>query len=125
MALVLDAGALFAVDKLDRAVGRKLAAAWIARRPVRTTATVVAQVWRDGARQANLSRTLAGIEVLPLEEDEARRAGELLAATGLSDIVDAHVATVVRPGDDVLTTDARDIGRLVAARGVKARLIGV
>jgi len=125
MALVLDAGALIAVDKGVRTLGTRLAVAREKGLPVRTAATVVAQVWRDGARQANLARTLAGVEIVSLEEDDARRVGELLAATATSDVVDAHVATLVEPGDRVLTTDPQDIGRLIAARGVTARMIGV
>jgi predicted nucleic acid-binding protein len=125
MALVLDAGALIAVDKRDRRVGTRLAVAREEGLPIRTAATVLAQVWRNGARQANLARVLSGVEVLPLDDDDARRAGELLAATGTTDVVDAHVATLVEPGDDVLTADPQDISRLIVARGVKARLIGV
>ena len=125
MALVLDAGALIAVDKNDRKAVLKLEVAREEGLPVRTASTVLAQVWRDGTRQANLTRILAGVEILPLEEDHARRAGELLAATATTDVVDAHVATLVEPGDGVLTTDPQDIGRLVVARGVRARMIGV
>ena len=125
MALVLDAGALIAVDERDRTAGTRLSVAMEERLPVRTAATAVAQVWRDGARQANLARILAGVEILSLDEDEARRVGELLAATTTTDVVDAHVATLVEPGDEVLTTDPRDIGRLVVARGVKARVVGL
>jgi predicted nucleic acid-binding protein len=125
MALVLDAGALIAIDKGDRTLGTRLAIAKEKGLPVRTAATVVAQVWRDGARQANLARVLVGVEVLPLDEHEARRVGELLAVTATTDVVDAHVATLVEPGDGVLTTDPQHIGRLVAARGVTARMVGV
>jgi hypothetical protein len=125
MALVLDAGALIAVDKRDRSVGSRLSVAKEEGLPVRTAATAVAQVWRDGARQANLARVLIGVEVMPLDEDVARQTGELLAATATTDVVDAHVATLVEPGDDVLTTDPQDISRLVVARGVKARMVGV
>jgi predicted nucleic acid-binding protein len=125
MAIVLDAGALIAVDKGDRKVATRLKLARVEALPLRTAATVLAQVWRDGTRQANLARVLAGVEVLPLEEDHARRAGELLAATGTTDVVDAHVATIVEPGDQVFTTDPQHIGRLVVARRVKARMIGI
>lgn len=125
MALVLDAGAFIAVEKGDRGVRARLSVAKEERLLVRTTATVVAQVWRDGARQSDLARALAGVEVLPLDEDDARRVGELLAATATTDVVDAHLATVVRPGDEVLTTDPHHIGRLVVARGVTATAVEV
>ena len=125
MALVLDAGAFIAVEKSDRKVRARLSVAREEGLPIRTAATVLAQVWRNGTRQANLARVLLGVEVLPLDEDDARRAGELLAATATTDVVDAHVATLVEPGDHVLTSDPQDIGRLIVARGVRARLIGV
>jgi predicted nucleic acid-binding protein len=125
MALVLDAGAFIAVEKGDRRVRARLSAASEERLLVRTTATVVAQVWRNGARQSNLARVLAGIEILPLDNDDARQVGELMAATATTDVVDAHVASLVQVGDQVLTADPQDIGRLVAARGVPARMVGV
>jgi hypothetical protein len=125
MALVLDAGALIAVDEGDRQVVRRLEVAREKRLPVRTASTVVAQVWRDGARQANLARVLAGVEVLPLEEDVARRVGELLAATATTDVVDGHVANLVEHGDRILTSDPQHMGRLIVARGVAARIVGV
>jgi predicted nucleic acid-binding protein len=125
MAIVLDAGVFIAVDKSDRKVRARLSIARQESLPLRTAATVVAQVWRDGARQANLARILEGVEVLPLDEGDARRVGELLAATATTDVVDAHVAMLIEPGDRVLTADPQDIGRLIAARGVSARMIGV
>jgi predicted nucleic acid-binding protein len=125
MAIVLDAGAFIAVAKSDRKVRARLSVARQESLPLRTAATVVAQVWRDGCLQSNLARILAGVEILPLDEDDARRVGELLAATATTDVVDAHVATLVEPGDEVLTTDPQDMRRLLAARGITARLIGV
>ena len=53
MALVLDAGGLIAIDRLDRAVGAMLRVAQQEKLPVRTSAAVVAQVWRNGSLQAN------------------------------------------------------------------------
>ncbi|MDA1104884.1 MAG: PIN domain nuclease [Gemmatimonadetes bacterium] len=125
MALVLDAGALIAIDKRDAKMRFKLRAAQEQALPVRTGATAVAQVWRDGTRQANLARALAGIDVLPLEADGARRVGELLGATGTKDVVDAHVAVLAEPGDRILTSDPKDMDRLIDARGVRALTVRV
>lgn len=47
-ALVLDAGALIAVDRNDRAMLARLRAAERHGLELRTNAMVVAQVWRDG-----------------------------------------------------------------------------
>jgi predicted nucleic acid-binding protein len=55
------------------------------------------------------------MRVDPVDEDLARRAGELLAATGTRDAVDAIVvASAARRGDDVVTSDRVDIARLAA-----------
>ena len=125
MALLLDAGALIAVDRRDRNVRSLLSLARKERVPIRTTAPVVAQVWRDGRRQANLARVLASVEVLSFDRRHARRAGELLGLTRSTDAVDAHLVLVAEPGDRILTSDAEDIGRLLAARGVEATVVGV
>lgn len=56
-ALVLDAGALIAVDRDDRAMLARLRAAERHGLELRTNAMVVAQVWRDSqGRQAGLAR---------------------------------------------------------------------
>jgi hypothetical protein len=125
LALLLDAGAFIAIDKRDPKVGAALRVAQQERVPLRTGAPVVAQVWREGAQQANLARVLAGVDVRPLDRGGARRAGELLAATATTDVADAHVALLAEPDDEVLTTDPEDIDRLLAARGVEARVIRV
>ena len=65
-ALVLDAGALIAIDRGDRAVLARIVKADKVGDPVRTNAMAIAQVWRDGkGRQARLARILRGVEVEP------------------------------------------------------------
>jgi hypothetical protein len=88
--------------------------------PLRTSAAVVGQVWRDGRKQANLARVLAGVGVEPL--GEGKQIGELLGQTGSADVVDAHVALLATPGDLVLTSDPGDIRTLLQACGVAARV---
>ena len=66
MALVLDAGALIAIERSDRQLRAVLQNAHDRAVPVRTSAAVVGQVWRGGARQAVLARALAGVEVAGL-----------------------------------------------------------
>jgi hypothetical protein len=123
MGLVLDAGALLAIDRGDRETNRVLHRTRAD--GVRTSCAVVAQVWRDGARQARLALALRGIDVVPLDEDTDRRIGELLRETGTSDVVDGHVALMVRQGDYVATSDVGDIGRLLDARRVRAEVVRV
>lgn len=125
MALILDAGALIAAEKRDRRVRARLTVAWEERLPVQTGSTVLAQVWRGGSRQASLSRVLAGVDVRPLDEEDARAVGELLGATGASDVTDGHVAVLAAHGDEVLTSDPDDLRRLLAARGVGVRVVSI
>ena len=120
MALVLDAGALIGIDRRDRGLGALLRVAQAQHIPVRTSAAALAQVWRDGARQANLARTLAGVDILPLNRASGRRVGQLLGHAHASDVTDGHVATIANSGDTVLTSDVPDIRRLVTARGIRA-----
>jgi hypothetical protein len=125
MTAVLDSGALIAIDRRDRKVGAMLRVLQRDAEPVRTSAAAVAQVWRAGRRQANLARTLPGLEVALLDELAAKKVGELLGLSGTSDLVDAHVALLVHPGGQVLTSDDRDITALLRARRVKAAVIHV
>lgn len=120
MALVLDAGALIAVDRKNRAVGAMLRVAHRERIPVRTSSAVVAQVWRDGSRQAILARLLAGTDIAALQPSDGRRIGELLGRGATSDVVDGHIALLVSSGDVILTGDVDDITGLLRTLGVRA-----
>ena len=122
MALVLDAGALIAVDRLDRKVGALLRVAQQESLSVRTSAAVIAQVWRSGSLQANLARVLAGIETASLDSVAGRSVGEVLALSSTADVVDGHLGIIVRSGDTVLTSDPKDIKKILNARGVSATL---
>jgi hypothetical protein len=93
--------------------------------PVHTSPAAVAQVRRNGARQAQLARSLAGVEVPPLDLDTDRPLGALLATTNSSDVVDAHVASPARAGDQVLTSDPEDLRNLLDALSVEADLVQV
>ena len=122
---VLDAGALIAIDKRDRKVGAMLRVLQRDAEPVRTSAGAIAQVWRAGRRQANLGRTLPGLDVAALDEVAAKKVGELLGSSGTSDLVDAHVALLVPPRGHALTSDEPDIKALLRTRRVKATVIAV
>jgi hypothetical protein len=118
--LVLDSGALIAIDRRDRRVGSMLQIARTEGVRVSTSAGAVAQVWRHGARQANLARALTGIRAVALDVSTGKKLGALLGASGSSDVVDAHVAHLVSDGDQVLTSDPDDIDRLLKVRRVRA-----
>jgi hypothetical protein len=122
---VLDSGALIGIDKRDRQIGAMLRVLQRDGVPVRTSAAAVAQVWRDGRRQANLARVLPGVDIGALDEVAGKRVGELLRANGTSDLVDAHVALLVQPQGSVLTSDEADIRALLRTRRVKAVVVRV
>lgn len=122
MSVVLDAGALIGIERRDRRVRALLRAAEDSAIQVRTSAAVVAQVWRNDARQAHLARTLAGVHTVGLDLASGKSVGTLLAASRTHDIVDGHVASLVRDGDQVLTSDPDDLRRLLATRNVEARI---
>jgi len=125
MALVLDAGALIAIDRFDRQLGLLLRNAHVRRVPVRTSAAVVGQVWRGGAPQAVLARALAGVEVRGLDEESGLRIGRLLSLSRTADVVDAHVALITSPGDALVTSDPDDLTHLTECLGVAPRVIRV
>jgi hypothetical protein len=122
MRAVLDAGALVAVDRRDRAVGAQLRVLQQQGTPLRVSAAVVGQVWRDGRRQGNLARVLAGVGTEALGSEDGKRIGELLALARSTDVLDAHVALMTAPADLVLTSDPGDLRQLLRARGIPARI---
>ncbi|XBB68129.1 hypothetical protein ABFU82_02145 [Nocardioides sp. WV_118_6] len=117
MTLVLDTGALLAVEWRNRAVVSAIRAAHDEGIPVRTSSGAVAQTWRNGARQARLARALRGIDEQPIDASASRRIGRLLASAGTSDIVDAHVATLCTREAVVLTSDPTDLDHLLGVLG--------
>lgn len=125
MNLVLDAGALIAIDRDDRRIaglvelGRRAGATLV------TVAPVVAQAWRGSSRQARLARHLRMIDVRPTGLTEARTAGELVGHAGTSDVVDALLALVAVPGDHVLTSDPGDLQHLLGYRDVPVTVVPV
>ena len=120
---VLDTGALIAIERGDRAVAVLVAEARRTRSTLTVPAGCVAQAWRDPRRQARLAAflRLPEVDVAAMDAAEARRVGLLLASSGTSDIVDAHVAVcALRRGTTVVTSDPNDIERLAPALRVHA-----
>ena len=123
-ALVLDAGALVAVDRGDRPMIARLAVAQQHGLELRSNAMVVAQVWRDRqGRQASLARLLRAVDVRAISHEDGRQAGVLLGQAGIADPVDATVVLLARPGDRILTSDPGDLTRLASAAGNSAVIV--
>jgi len=78
-----------------------------------TTHPVLAQVWRNPGRQANLARALRNFEIHVLDESVA--VGRKLAESETSDVVDAHLAVVAQQlGTFILADDPDDMMSLFA-----------
>jgi hypothetical protein len=121
--IVLDSGALIALERDDRALWAALKLATLRSTDVLVPSTCVAQVWRGTARQARLGRALRHCVVADFDP-LAREVGELCGRTRTSDICDAHVALVAaRDGDVLYTSDPADLGRLLRALGGKRAVV--
>ena len=126
MSLVLDSGALIALEKKDRAMWRRLKAALLANSVPVTHGGVVGQAWRGGGpRQALLARALAGIDIRPLDENLGRAAGSLLAHGGSVDVIDAALVLLADDGDDIVTSDPEDIEPLAVRLGRHVEVLRV
>jgi hypothetical protein len=111
--LVLDAGALIALERNDRKMWARLEAAAEANLDVVVPAGALAQVWRGTANQARLSQALHTMRLGPFDA-VARSAGELCRAAGSSDPIDAAVVlNATGTTAAIVTSDVTDIRRLV------------
>jgi hypothetical protein len=123
--LLLDAGALLAIERADREVIAALKSELAAGRSPRTHGGVVGQVWRGGARQARLARVLPAVAVASLDDALGRRAGVLLGRARVADVVDAALVLLAADGDSILTSDPSDLARLVAAADLHVEIVRV
>lgn len=113
--VTFDAGGLIALDRDDRRVVVLLARAAQTNASVTVPATALAQAIRRPERQARLARLVRqpGTSVVPLDRVDATNVGRLLAASGTSDIADAHVVVCARrAAQRVVTSDPDDLRRL-------------
>jgi hypothetical protein len=126
MSLVLDSGALIALERNDRVMWRRLKAALLLNQVPVSHGGIVGQAWRGGGpRQALLARALASIDIRPLDESLGRAAGDLLARAGGADVIDAALVLLADDGDDIVTSDSVDIEPLAARLGRHVELLHV
>jgi hypothetical protein len=124
MALILDSGALIALERNDRAMWRRLKSALQQNDIPVTHGGAIGQAWRgDGPRQALLARALAGIDVRPLDEALGKAAGELLAVAKRCDVIDAAIVLLAHDGDHIVTSDPDDLEPLARASGRHVEII--
>ena len=65
------------------------------------------------------------IDIRPVGVEEAKAAGELLASTNTNDVVDAFLAQLAPPGDQIPTSDPSDLASLLTARSINATIVTV
>lgn len=124
MTLVLDSGALIALERNDRAMWRRMKAAHLAGRVPVSHGGVVGQAWRGrGPRQALLAKALAGVDIRPLDGALGRAAGELLARAKQNDVIDAALVLLASEGDYIVTSDPDDLEPLARAAARDVELI--
>jgi hypothetical protein len=113
--VTLDAGGLIALDRNDRRVVALLARAREVGAHVTVPATALAQAVRRPQRQIRLSRLIRQptTAVVALDRVDATNVGRLLAASGTTDVIDAHVVVCARrTGQQVVTSDPDDLRHL-------------
>jgi hypothetical protein len=126
VSIVLDAGALVAVERGDREVIALIKRERREGRAPLSHGGVIGQVWRGGhGRQATLARLLAGVDVQALDDGLGRQAGVLLGVAGRADVIDAAVVLLAHDGDEIFTSDPGDLQDLATVAGRHVELIPV
>lgn len=117
--LILDSEGLSKLAAGDQRARGYLETAITRRARVAVSAITLTEVLRGDKRDAAVHRVLSRITIVPVTPEIARRAGELLGATGLSghrcaiDAVVAATALVMERPAVLLTSDLDDLSRLV------------
>jgi len=121
--IVLDTGALIALERGDKRMIALLHRALAQGRAFRVPAGVVGQAWRNGRVQVILARFLRSeeVEIVPLDDQLARSCGELCGAASTSDVIDASVVIIARERQHlIVTSDPGDLLRLDPAAQIIA-----
>ncbi len=126
MSLILDSGALLAIERGDRDTVALIKQELVSRRAPITHGGIVGQVWRGGAgRQAMLARLMPGLDVRAVDEALGRRTGSLLRRTRTADVIDAALVLLAADGDVLLTSDPNDLAPLAFAAGIHVDIVSV
>jgi hypothetical protein len=127
--LILDAGALQALEGRHLRLLSDLGLAHERGLPIWIPAGALAQSWRGGPRSTTLGRLLKQpVRVVALDERAARQLGEFLSVQRLApatrpDIVDAHAALIARQTSSIVwTSDPNDMLRYGVKREQIRRL---
>lgn len=124
MRLILDTGALIALERNERAMWQRLKLALQQRESPVCHGGIVGQAWRGrGPRQALLARALDVLDIRRLDAVLGRAAGELLARAGQHDVIDAALVLLANDGDRIITSDPGDLSPLARAADIDIELV--
>lgn len=127
--VVLDAGALIALERNNHDIWYLVEAAYDDGENAYVPVCVLAQVWNGEPTQARLNQALKRCRTIPLDEEMARFAGRLRRVSGVHDVVDASVVAAAAHATNlssvvIATSDEGDIAQLVhAAESLRPRLV--
>jgi len=113
--LVLDTGALLALERGDARVRALLRRVLDRHMVLAVPAGVIAQSWRGGPRQARMARLLAdpAVGIPALDDITARAVGLLSGRSGHRDVIDVHVVLCARMHNfGVVSSDPNDLHRV-------------
>jgi hypothetical protein len=124
MRLILDTGALIALERNERAMWQRLKLALQAREAPISHGGIVGQAWRGrGSRKALLAKALDVIDIRRLDVVLGRAAGELLARAKQRDVIDAALVLLANDGDRVITSDPDDLAPLARAADLDIEIV--
>jgi len=126
--IVLDAGAIIAVERRDPRMIKLLERAFEKDWTLIVPSTVIAETWRGAKTDARVARFLKLVDTIaPLDREAGMRIGSLLASADLRSgayVVDASVVDAALQSAPclIVTSDATDIRRLVDAARDRERI---
>lgn len=118
--LILDSGALIALENNDRAMWALLGAAYDSGEQAQVPAGVIGEVCHGGPTQARLNQALKKCKVISLDGPMARIVGNLRVDSGVNDVVDASVMVTAAMATAlssvaIATSDMGDMTKLRAS----------
>jgi hypothetical protein len=126
MSVVLDAGALVAIERGDRDMVAEIKSERLKDRAPLTHGGVIGQVWRGGTgARPTRPLLLRGVEVRAIDDSLGRQVGVLLGSSGATDVVDAAVVLIAGDGDEIFPSDPADLTALAYMAGRHVELISV
>lgn len=124
MTLILDTGALVALDSDDRAMWVRLKGALLDADVPVTHAGALGHAWRLGGNQRRLEMALAGVEIKALDETVARQASRFVTDAGEgSELLDAALVLLAGDDDEIMTSDPKRLTPIAQASGLHLELV--